>query len=68
MVLKRGRTGSGQASPEQAAWVRGRGVPFRFFTTLFPGSYSDQSNQPEANPIRVETGPGPCNKMVYHSN
>lgn len=42
--------------------------PSRFFTPLASGSYSDQSNPPEANPIRVETGPEPYNEMVYHSN
>lgn len=66
----RGHSGSSQVFPERAAWLgeREEKEPSRFFTPLAPGSYSDQSNLPEANPIREETGPETCDEMVYHSN
>lgn len=55
MVLREATLAVGMLS--QIKLHGGRGVPSRFFTTLSPGSYPDQSNQPEANPIKVETEP-----------
>ena len=51
----RGHSGSSQVFPERAAWLgeREEKEPSRFFTPLAPGSYSDQSNLPEANPIKT---------------
>ena len=51
----RGHTGSSQVFPERAAWLVEweEKEPSRFFTPLAPGSYSDQSNLPEAAPSGV---------------
>lgn len=53
---------------ELHGWGSGRRNPPGSSPPLAPGSYSDQSNLPEANPIREETGPETCDEMVYHSN
>lgn len=44
------------------------GDAFQVLHPLVPWELSDHSNQPEANPIRMETGPGPRNEIAYRSN